>query len=147
MPAFAHNPVATRSPDGTYLVYHIGCGTPNSGVPPCTHCSNGVTGSGCPSPGETVACSRNTTNILFSRSLDGPWQQLNAPIVRAGSGVPPSMGKYGVDNPTPLIFPNGSILMLGRDDANSVGRITAPGWRGPYVACVRTCGLCDMDVY
>lgn len=132
MGAFSHNPVVTRAADGTYVIHHIGCGTPNGGVPPCTDCSKGTTGASCQHPGETVACSGNTTNLLFSKSLDGPWQQLNAPIVRAGSGIPPSMGKYGVDNPSPIMFPNGSVLMLGRDDWNSVGRIVAPGWRGPY---------------
>ena len=58
----------------------------------------------------------------------------NAPIVRdpAGTGKPPFVGSYGVDNPAPLFFPNGSLLMLGRDAWNSVGRIVAPHWRGPY---------------
>ena len=26
--SFAHNPTAIRAPDGTFLIYHIGCGTP-----------------------------------------------------------------------------------------------------------------------
>ena len=25
MQPFAHNPTAVRAPDGTYLIYHIGC--------------------------------------------------------------------------------------------------------------------------
>ena len=88
MPAFAHNPVVTRAPDGTYLIYHIGCGDSgdrsNGGANqhPCTDCANGATGKSCPSPGETVACSENTTNILFASSLDGPWSSLYVLVLR-----------------------------------------------------------------
>ena len=131
MMPFAHNPTALQAPDGTYLIYHIGCGTPNGGTP-CTDCKNGVTGK-CHGPGEMVACTKNTTNILFSKSLDGPWQQLNAPIVYSATmGTP-----YQVDNPTVTFFKNGSLLMLGRGgnlahESSTDGYITAPSWKGPY---------------
>eukprot|EP00911_Craspedida_sp_UC1_P000698 UC1_evm4s531 len=132
MEPFAHNPVVSRAPDGTYIIFHIGCGTGGSGgLSSCTNCSNGVT-IDCPTPGETVACDDKSTNILYSKTLDGPWSRMNVPIVKAGTGRPPDMGKYGVDNPAPFFFPNGSLLMLGRDDWNSVGIITADSWRGPY---------------
>eukprot|EP00937_MAST-01D_sp_MAST-1D-sp2_P007222 g7222.t1 len=133
MPAFAHNPTAVRAPDGTYLVYHIGCGTPNQGRAPCANCSGGYSGASCSGPGEQVACSANTTNILYSRSPAGPWRQLNAPFVKSATmGTP-----YQIDNPSVTFFPNGSLLMLGRGgdparEAQSDGVITAPSWRGPY---------------
>ena len=131
MMPFAHNPTAIRAPDGTYLIYHIGCGTPNGGKP-CTKCKGGVTGT-CPGIGEMVACNKNTTNILHSKSLDGPWEQLNAPIVYSATmGTP-----YQIDNPTVTFFKNGSLLLLGRGgdpqaEAGSDGYVTAPSWRGPY---------------
>jgi hypothetical protein len=43
------------------------------------------------------------------------------------------MGKFGVDNPAPYFFPNGSMLMLGRDDYDSVGWIRADSVEGPYL--------------
>ena len=68
---------------GTNIIYHIGCGTPNRGQPACTHCAGGVTTGSCPGSGEEVACNDNTTNILFSKSLDGPWDQFNAPFIKS----------------------------------------------------------------
>lgn len=43
------------------------------------------------------------------------------------------MGKFGIDNPSPYFFPNGSVLLLGRCDYNTVGSIEAESWQGPYV--------------
>ena len=159
MPPFAHNPTAVQAPDGTYLIYHIGCGTPIKA--PCTDCKGGETGKSCHAPGETVACNTTTTNILWAksvaglvggttitnhlhsvfycighglarvprarirhyqcfqsksksdlrcrprtlymlfpgrtaRSLDGPWEQLNAPII-----ISPTMGKPYQARPPP----------------------------------------------
>jgi hypothetical protein len=135
MMPFAHNPTAAQAPDGTYLIYHIGCGTPNQGVEPCTDCIEGRTEIGkCAGPPEQQSCSVNTTNILYSASADGPWQQLNAPFVKSAT-----MGTtFGIDNPTVTFFPNGSLLMLGRGgdparQASSDGIITANDWRGPYI--------------
>ena len=111
MMPFAHNPTAVRAPDGTYLIYHIGCGTPNGGKP-CTDCKGGVTGKTCHGNprGEMVACNNVTTNILHSQSVEGPWSQLNAPIVYSATMGHP----FQIDNPTVTFFANGSLLMLGR---------------------------------
>eukprot|EP01043_Picozoa_sp_COSAG02_P079561 COSAG02_NODE_18473_length_936_cov_1.158901_3_plen_92_part_01 len=53
MHPFAHNPTAIQAPDGTYLIYHIGCGTPNGGSP-CNDCTGGNTGKSCRGIGEMV---------------------------------------------------------------------------------------------
>jgi hypothetical protein len=132
MPAFAHNPTAIRAPDGTYLIYHIGCGDGGPGYAPCTDCAGGYSGKQCPGPGEQNGCTRNTTNILFSASLNGPWQQLNAEFVNS-----PTMTWPGFDNPTVTFFPNGSLLGLSRGgnpraESSSDGVVTAPSWKGPY---------------
>ena len=154
MQPFAHNPTAIRAPDGTYLIYHIGCGTPVGSR--CADCAGGLTSPSCHAPGEEVACNGNTTNILYSKSPDGPWQQLNAPIVKSATmGTP-----YQIDNPTVTFFPNGSLLLLGRGgdparEAGSDGWVTAPSWRGPYkmhtmVGCPKSgaggCGPASPDV-
>eukprot|EP00051_Salpingoeca_urceolata_P007620 m.99073 g.99073 ORF g.99073 m.99073 type:complete len:507 (+) comp15314_c0_seq1:60-1580(+) len=131
-PEFAHNPTAVRAPDGTYLIYHIGCGNGRPGYPPCTDCQGGKTGKSCHGPGEQMACSSTTTNLLYASSLDGPWKEWNANFT-----LSPTMTWPGVDNPTVTFFPNGSLLMLGRGgdprrESESDGVITAPSWRGPY---------------
>jgi len=135
-PPFSHNPTVSRAPDGTWVLYHIGCG--DGKTRQCTDCANGISGSGCPSPPETVSCTPGTTpgttpmtaNVLFAQAPEGPWQAMNAQLENGGS--PPRMGKYGIDNPSAYFFPNGSVLLLGRCDASSVGRIVADSWRGPY---------------
>jgi hypothetical protein len=144
--SFAHNPTAIRAPDGTFLIYHIGCGTPVGTR--CADCKLGFTGPSCHAPGEEVACSANTTNILYADTLDGPWKQLNAPIIRSATmGTP-----YQIDNPSVTFFKNGSLLLLGRGgdpsrEAGSDGWVTAPSWRGPYtmhtmVGCPKAGGSC-----
>ena len=132
MPAFAHNPTALRAPDGTYLIYHIGCGNGRPGYPPCTDCSGGVSSKTCAGPGEQNGCTKTTTNILHSTSLDGPWQQLDANFTNSATMTWP-----GFDNPTVTFFPNGSLLGLSRGgvlsrEASSDGVVTAPSWKGPY---------------
>lgn len=149
---FAHNPTVVRAPDGTYVMYQIGCGAGHKPECPANNCSNGATGhafangtypSGnwkCPASGgaETVDCgpvwtpdtTPTSAHILYASSLDGPWQSIDANLTDVG--IPPRMGKWGIDNPAPYFFPNGSVLLLGRCEWNTVGSITAESWRGPY---------------
>lgn len=134
-PPFAHNPTVMRAPDGTWVLYHIGCadGSPSQ----CTDCRGGVTGN-CPSESETVSCTPGTTpgvtpktaHVLYADAPEGPWQGLNVELQDIGQ--PPHMGKFGIDNPSPYVFPNGSVLMLGRCDYSTVGYIQADQWQGPY---------------
>lgn len=75
---------------------------------------------------------------------DGPWTNV-ALVSPPANGVFP----FDVANPTPYIFPNGSVLMLYRSYSNlrtggtwqwgapypgytMIGVATAPHWRGPY---------------
>jgi hypothetical protein len=83
--------------------------------------------------------------VFHSTSPDGPWEStsvLSPPI----NNVFP----YAVANPTPLIFKNGSVLLLFRSYSTSksggtmwnwngdypgytqIGMATAPHWKGPY---------------
>jgi len=124
--AFAHNPVVARAPDG-WVLWHIGCGSPNRGTPKCSPCANGTTNtSACKLIPEEVSCSSNSTHVLHTSSLDGPWESINASIAN------PSHAKFLIDNPAPYIRPDGSVLMLGRDGGSTCRSITAPSWNGPY---------------
>ena len=133
---FATNPRIVEAPDGTFLVFHIGCS--GTGGQPCTSCGGGVT-KNCPGTAQHTSCSLNGTQIAYSSSRDGPWKQFNAEVLFGPAWV--GDGQGGFDNPTILFFPNGSLLALGRDSIYDVGRadesasigvITAPSWRGPY---------------
>jgi hypothetical protein len=60
--------------------------------------------------------------IHYSSSLSGPWTSAGGLVV-APSPKPPPLA--GISNPTPYIFPNGTVLMIGRGkdvSHNSSGR-------------------------
>lgn len=77
VPAWSHNPKVVKSPDGTYVMYHIGDGVPNGNVKDCNknrdHQEQMV------EPlAESPTSPRNAPfSIHFSDSLDGPWKKLN----------------------------------------------------------------------
>ena len=139
MSQFSHNPTIARAPDGTFVLYHVGCGTPERAR--CTACAGGVTSASCLGAAFAEAnglpCTGNVTNVLYASSLDGPWDSLNAAVVPSAE-----MGKsWGparmLDNPTVVFYEDGSLLMASRggkpgDEAWSDGIVTAPSWRGPY---------------
>lgn len=135
MPAFAHNPQPTQAPDGTYLIFHIGCGT----NPPSSlrNCTNGTTPD---EPAETVLSVEDDTpcwavRALSSASLEGPWTDnyLFSPV--PGQDWPKS-----TDNPSAYFFPNGSVMIMFRSwymlnattPQSWIGIATAPSWQGPY---------------
>ena len=126
---FAHNPQIVRDPtDGTYLLYHIGETVPRPCVPDCR--TDGGASSGAPTrdggqgggkaraggehPGGTQtpalapvpaasACPTlgHGTSIATAASPWGPWARL--PYVLPG-----------YTNPSPHIFPNGTVLLAAR---------------------------------
>lgn len=133
MTYFAHNPKPIRAPDGTYLVYHIGCG--NGESDPITNCSRGVTPKTEAQTAAPLQCGGGSTSILASPSPYGPWENLTV-IAPPGGGVefPTS-----VDNPSPMFYPNGSVAVMFRSYTRQfpayhsvIGVSTAPSWEGPY---------------
>jgi len=138
MTYFAHNPKPIRAPDGTYLVYHIGCG--NGLSDPIANCSGGITPKAQSSAAGTRAseadlpCGGGSTSILASSSPYGPWQNLT--VIAPPGGVPfPS----SVDNPSPMFYPNGSVAVMFRSYTRQypayhsvIGISRAATWQGPY---------------
>ena len=130
---FAHNPKPARAPDGTWLVFHIGCGG-NEGT--ARNCTNGTTprSSGAVSPLAAVSnCSAYGTSVLAATSPGGPWTEQTV-ISPESKPFPAS-----VDNPSPLIFENGTIWVMFRSyngtgaDRSVIGMARADSWSGPYV--------------
>lgn len=151
-------PHAVRSPEGLWLVFHTGCGNatdPRDPHKPRMDCSNGTTPelarrsrargeSGC-------SIASDFASIFYSESPWGPWQQhmISVPQVTVNGITWP--GYTG--NPSPLILPNGTSILLfrnyigendkciragGRPSKGSypgctlIGLARAPHWRGPY---------------
>ena len=130
---WAHSPRVTQTPDGTYVVWHVGCGGgDNSSL---TNCTNGTTpGTGPPpvhvrqgggdgggdggdgggdgegdgqTPANTPSC--KAINALTSHSIEGPWTERS--IVDA-TALP--YLRSALDDPAPLVFPNGTTWIIGR---------------------------------
>eukprot|EP01120_Amphizonella_sp_Union-15-10_P006288 TRINITY_DN1990_c0_g1_i2.p1 TRINITY_DN1990_c0_g1~~TRINITY_DN1990_c0_g1_i2.p1 ORF type:complete len:283 (+),score=49.98 TRINITY_DN1990_c0_g1_i2:494-1342(+) len=130
---FAHNPTIIRAPDGTYLVYHIGCGDGRSN--PITTCTNGTTPNSLKvSP--LAECGGGSSSVLASKSLDGPWVKYDV-LAPVNSGRFP----FSTDNPSPYIFPDGRTLVMFRSwyghgvpgvNQTLIGIASADSWKGPY---------------
>eukprot|EP00664_Eupelagonemidae_sp_cell27_P008281 gene8281-3231_t len=143
-PPFSHNPTVARAPDGTWVLYHIGCG--DGTTKQCTNCSGGTTGK-CPGGSETVSCTPGTTpgttptttNVLFAADPSGPqygkWLSTEQIAELAGSedgvaavtrwlaahGVP-----YRVSATRDRVFADASVAAAQRALATEVGRAVGP---------------------
>ena len=147
LPAFSHEPVVVPLPlsvGGGFVLYKIGCadnattgseGTALSGR--CTGCSNGTTAGLCPAPDQATYL-RDCQDVLFSRSLSGPWSRHNL------SGFEPSSWDWkelnsGLESHAPVFLPNGSLLTFTRSihdtspaPTSSVWLVGADVWNGTY---------------
>ena len=128
-----HNGEVHRVPDGTYVLYYMGAQSQSASQLPEARSS-----SECPldhSDDETVCMQR--VGLATSRSLDGPWSRLDAPVVPVGTGG--DWDSLFTTNPTAHLFRNGSALLVykGRSHAQPelmrTGLAFADDWRGPYV--------------
>ena len=111
IPAFAHNPRVVRAPDGTYVLFSIG--KPVTKGQQCD-CSPGR------KPHQPVQRSTGVTLVHHAATPDGPWTALDP------------NGTLAFTNPTPHIFPNGSVVVAGlggcTDAGGCVQIATAPTW-------------------
>ena len=116
IPAFAHNPRVVKAPDGTYVLFSIG--KPITKGQQCD-CSPGA------KPHQPVQRSTQVTLVHHATSPDGPWTALDP------------NGTLEFTNPTPYIFPNGTVVVVGLGNCTAasgcVQVATAPTWRGPYI--------------
>ena len=143
VPNQAHNPTVVRAPNGSWVLYHIGCGQNIRKV--IKGCHNDTTPSGAkgkvgpllPPDDDGYQCHSgygDPPNIFISESLDGPWRL-------HGLNVTSSRWFKHFDNPAPYIFPSGSVLALSRrypthgsGNGSQIGIVTSADWlEGPYV--------------
>jgi hypothetical protein len=134
LPAFSHGPRIARANDGTFLLYHIGCGKPRGTQ---MMCINGTT----PQVPlfeieddvySSSSCTSNWVGLMTSDNLDGPWTRFGSgPII---TGDKAGTWDAGLTNPSPLMLKNGSVLLMWRSSVKPerLGIATAPSWKGPY---------------
>lgn len=83
-------------------------------------------------PSKSPTCGGGFTELLSAPSLQGPWSFSTA--FGPPSTTPPTF-PFSVDNPAPLFFPNGSLLVMFRSYQpynSTIGIARAPHWKGPW---------------
>lgn len=118
IPTQAHNTYyAYSQPDQMHLIYHIFSGENPESCNPYLKCTNGSTPNGhglrppsTPWPKPTCSITNGGAHVHYSKSLNGPWLSAGKLTINT-TGMPPAAGS---SNPAPYIFPNGTVLMMGR---------------------------------
>ena len=142
---FSHNPKILRAPDGTYLLFSIGSGlwrtAPEqcaaAGRPPLSAAAAAPTpgpcGDGCgpESEGLNGGCG---ISLGTAPSPAGPWTF--SPL-RVTNQSQSALLDCMHTNPSPWIFPNGSIIMAinagwCHNYLETIGLLTAPSYAGPW---------------
>ena len=144
----SHNTIYVYSPsDKMHLIYTIFSGIAPESCNPYIKCTNGTTPNSTegslrphtPWPPMTGNCTAGPRGVIhYSKSLNGPWRSAGGLTVAASPKPPPVAG---ISNPTPYIFPNGTVIMLGRgpdEDRKTHVRnhniflYRAPTWNSTY---------------
>lgn len=113
---FAHNPAVVRDVDGAWLLYHIGSPLPDCDI----SCAGGK-----PVTNGTCTGSSHGTSVARAPSPYGPWQRLDYIL------------PDNETNPSPVVLPNGTILLTARRWTGDVPvYVSHGGWQGPYVKTV-----------
>jgi len=139
LPYFAHGPTIHQLSDGTFLLFHLGCSTPDHPMPDHTPCKcpwhNGT------SPENSLekmgslraplACGSDYIGLNTASSPSGPWTTV-------GQRNPKVKWASGTTNPGIFVYGNGSVLMAYRgneatDAANErLGVAYASSWKSDY---------------
>ena len=124
-----HGVSAHRLPNGTYALFYMGAiQTDMEASPNCTE------GSGDASANRTTGThDGRRIGIATAQDLSGPWRRLDAPLFGPEADA---WDNIDVSNPSPIIFSNGSVIMLykGRGRTTQhMGLAFAESVDGPYV--------------
>eukprot|EP01062_Namystynia_karyoxenos_P061550 TRINITY_DN538_c0_g3_i1.p1 TRINITY_DN538_c0_g3~~TRINITY_DN538_c0_g3_i1.p1 ORF type:complete len:414 (+),score=135.02 TRINITY_DN538_c0_g3_i1:75-1244(+) len=123
-----HNPAVQRAPDGTYLLYYMG---------DSQHANSSADTFDCHSGAENQPACMQRVGLATAPSPEGPWKRRDAPILPPGP--PGQWDDLFTTNPTPHVFPNGSVLLVYKarsledQSVMSTGAAFAEHWEGPYV--------------
>ena len=123
----AHNPCIRKSGD-TYLLYYMGC----------TYPEDPAIAEQAEAGGDAYKAvwANKRVGLATSKSVFGPWQRADAPILEPRPG---HWDSIATTNPAPWIEDDGSVLMVYKsrtvaDGPRVLGIARAPHWSGPYGA-------------
>jgi hypothetical protein len=148
-PAFSHNAQAFRAPDGTWVVFYIGCAQGESVV----NCSASPADSlplaprtvppGRPGQNPSALCSPQPFGALGETYISyswaptpyGPWTPLGRPAISGGFNR--STWHPWITNPAPwVVQDDGSVLLAVSGDGGASGKCVgfarADSWNGTY---------------
>eukprot|EP01060_Flectonema_neradi_P009249 TRINITY_DN16605_c0_g1_i1.p1 TRINITY_DN16605_c0_g1~~TRINITY_DN16605_c0_g1_i1.p1 ORF type:complete len:403 (+),score=59.40 TRINITY_DN16605_c0_g1_i1:52-1209(+) len=124
---FAHNPTIRQAPDGSFLIYFIG--------------GSRSTPKNCSSPSDNFAPNispiQSGISVARSNSVYGPWD--TKPVFFDEKSVNNSKWlQQGFTNPSPHIFPNGTVTLAFQAQPigkhyELIGVARAASWDTPYV--------------
>ena len=117
-----HGPTVHALPQGGYALYYMGTQlTWNGTHPSCTDTVDPNTGNR----------STRRIGVATSASLCGPWTRRDAPVLGPSKAA---WDWLDVSNPTPIVFANGTTLMLykGRGGVQAMGVARADRFDGPF---------------
>lgn len=147
-PAFSHNAQAFRTPDGTWVVFYIGCaqgehvvdcgGSAADALPlaPRTVPPGGPGDNPSPlcAPQPYGALGEAYISYSWAPSPGGPWTPLGRPAL-SGSFNRSTWWPW-LTNPAPWLLPNGSVLLGVSGDGGvsgkCIGLARADSWNGTY---------------
>jgi len=123
-----HNPTVHRAPDGTCLLYYTGTTYADPLPRPGEQVGRWGTGLA------AVARANQRVGLATSRSVFGPWQRPDRPLIE------PRPGRWDglmTTNPAPCVAPDGSVLLAyksTRDQGDKLryGVAAAAHYAGPY---------------
>jgi hypothetical protein len=125
-----HNPTIRRHGD-TYLMFYMGSTNPLGDAPRGEKFELG-------NPRCIVARANKRIGLATSRSLDGPWERADRPILETRPGT---FYSFLTSNPAPVVHADGSVLLVfkarrylpdGSHSPMMLGVARAPHFRGPY---------------
>ena len=152
---FSHNPKIFQAPDGTYLLFSIGSGLWTTVPSNCSSTDDGTTTSSTVSISNTQSYDVSITDypgpcgdgcgpaplnagcglsLGMASSLEGPWTFQAINVTNQNSSL---LLDCAHTNPSPWIFPNGSIIMainagFCHNELETIGLLQAPSYKGPW---------------
>jgi hypothetical protein len=125
-----HNPTIRKHGD-TYLLFYLGSTNPLGSGPHGEKFS-------LDDPRCIVARASKRIGLATAKSLDGPWQRSDRPILDTKPGT---FYSFLTSNPAPVVHADGSVLMIfksrrylpnGKHSGMMLGLARAPHYMGPY---------------
>jgi len=144
LPPFHHSTTVISHPDGGFLLFTIGIDTHHLNEHNCTP-PQGIEDLRAGSPSISHIGPHDYLSVSYSKSIEGPWDEH---IIFKTDPSEPTKWNCNKSNPSPIVFPNGTILLAYRGTpcirdkscrnktinlCEHTGFAVADHWKGPYI--------------